>query len=194
MSEAEAVAGRLERVFEAIRRERMADLPIVNPALGVHAIGTQAFGETWLSLLVTPWCINVMLLPRDEAVAEGWATLQLGAAVGHVLPAGGFQFIVGEEAGLGRFQMCSLFSPVLEFEDDAAAVATAEAALEALFAAPEAAEPSEEARFMGALSEGRLPEELVEPAPAEPEATESPTPSRREMLTGSVSGRGAETG
>ena len=194
MSEAEAVAVRLERVFETIRRDRMADLPIVNPALGVHAIGTQAFGETWLSLLVTPWCINVMLLPRDEAVAEAWAALQLGAAVGHVLPAGGFRFIVGEEAGLGRFQMCSLFSPVLEFEDDAAAVATAEAALEALFAAPEEKRPSDEARFMGALSEGRLPEELVEPAPLEPQTAASPTPSRRAVLTGDLSSAGAETG
>jgi [NiFe] hydrogenase assembly HybE family chaperone len=48
-------------------------------------------------------------------------------------PAGRFDFLVGEEAGLGRYQMCSLFSPVLEFEDQEAARIAGRAALAALF-------------------------------------------------------------
>ncbi|MCU7925204.1 MAG: [NiFe]-hydrogenase assembly chaperone HybE [Candidatus Thiodiazotropha sp. (ex Dulcina madagascariensis)] len=48
------------------------------------------------------------------------------------LPAGPYEFILGEEAGIGRYQMCSLFSPVFEFADQATAVATAEAVMHAL--------------------------------------------------------------
>lgn len=207
MADAETAAARLECCFEAIRRERMHDVPILNPALEVRALGSRRFGACWLSVLVTPWFINVMLLPAEDAEADRWAALKIGESVKHVLPAGRFAFIVGEEAGLGRFQMCSLFSPVLEFEDQAAALAAAEAALAALFEPQEEEIAPEEQAFMGALSRGELPAELAAPEadPAEPDGgepgggdpgggdpAEPATPSRRALLTGTLSREEAE--
>ena len=51
---------------------------------------------------------------------------------GAPFPSGGHEFILGEEAGSGRCSMASLFSPVLEFAHQAAAPATARAALDML--------------------------------------------------------------
>ncbi|MBI4724048.1 MAG: [NiFe]-hydrogenase assembly chaperone HybE, partial [Rhodomicrobium sp.] len=101
--------------------------------LSVAAIGMRSFSGVWLSVLVTPWFINVMALPASEADAESWSRLASGTKVTRQLPAGAFEFICGSEDGIGPYQMCSLFSPVLEFENQEAAVAAAEAALDALF-------------------------------------------------------------
>ncbi|MEW8585440.1 MAG: [NiFe]-hydrogenase assembly chaperone HybE, partial [Candidatus Thiodiazotropha sp.] len=42
---------------------------------------------------------------------------------------GPYEFILGEEEGVGRYQMCSLFSPVFEFAAHATAGATADAVM-----------------------------------------------------------------
>jgi [NiFe] hydrogenase assembly HybE family chaperone len=111
----------------------MDGVPILNPRIEVEAIGTREWNGHWLTVLVTPWFINLMLLPQAEEQREAWRKLALGSSAAHVFPAGRFDFLVGEEEGLGRYQMCSLFSPVLEFEDHAAARIAGQAALEALF-------------------------------------------------------------
>jgi [NiFe] hydrogenase assembly HybE family chaperone len=132
-AEPDAIAARLEAAFERVHRERMQDVPILNRALGIKAIGTRAVEAGWLSALVTPWFINLMLLPRSPEETQHYRALQLGSTVAHRFPSGRFEFIVGEEGDLGRYQMCSLFSPVLEFESDDAARVTAESAIEVLF-------------------------------------------------------------
>jgi [NiFe] hydrogenase assembly HybE family chaperone len=132
-AELHAVAGRLEAAFERVHRERMHDVPILNAALGIKAVGTREAEAGWLSALVTPWFINLMLLPRTPEQTQDYRALQLGSTVVHSFPSGRFEFIVGEEGDLGRYQMCSLFSPVLEFESHGAALITAESAIAVLF-------------------------------------------------------------
>ncbi len=132
MAEAFDLAQKLEAVFGKVERERMQDVPILNPRLRVAVIGMRRFEANWIAVLVTPWFINVMLLPGNEEDAEAWS-VPTGTKVKHHLPAGTFEFICGTEEGLGPYRMCSLFSPVLQFESQDAAVATAEACLEALF-------------------------------------------------------------
>ncbi len=56
-----------------------------------------------------------------------------GTKLTRQFPAGAFEFIRASEDGIGPYQMCSLFSPVLEFESQEAALATADASLRALF-------------------------------------------------------------
>ncbi len=129
MNSAVEVARRLEQVFSTIERERMSDVPILNRELSVQAVGFCEWQDGWLGVLITPWFMNLMLLPSaDETPQHGHP----GEKVLHTLPSGDYEFIVGEEDGIGRYQMCSLFSPVFEFEDHAAAVATAEAVMAAL--------------------------------------------------------------
>jgi [NiFe] hydrogenase assembly HybE family chaperone len=168
------VSARLTQVFSKIHTERMDGVPILNPRLQVEAIGTREWQGRWLSVLVTPWFINLMLLTATDEEAQAWQGLGLGASTPHGFPAGRFDFIVGEEAGLGRYQMCSLFSPVMEFADQEAARVAAQAAMEALFDAD--------------LDEERI----KEPAPiatdvkaAETEQS-SPGVSRRGLLMGKI--------
>lgn len=123
-----AVAAKLEATFQAIHDERMAVVPIINPVLRVATVGTRRLGDDWLSILVTPWCMNIMLLPGSDR-ADHWPDWRLGGVLRRRLPTGDFSFICGEETTLGRFQLCSLFSPMLGFVDQEAAIATAEAAL-----------------------------------------------------------------
>ena len=124
---------KLEAVFGRIERERMSDIPILNKSLRIAAVGMRPFGEGWVCALVTPWFINLMLLPQTQDVAEAWGRASVGTKVGHDFPAGTFEFICGGDDELGPYRMCSLFSPVLQFENQEAALATAESALAALF-------------------------------------------------------------
>ncbi len=131
------ISGRLERCFKAIERERMAGIPILNRAIAVAAVGTRVWGDEWLSVLVTPWFMSIVLMPRIED-GETDRPVEVVAPVGTkqsaAFPSGRFEFICGHEPSLGAYRMCSLFSPMLEFADHDAAVATAAAALEALLA------------------------------------------------------------
>lgn len=169
---ARSVAARLEAVFTKVHQERMDGVPILNERLRVEAVGAHIWNKDWLAVLVTPWFINLMLMPTSDDAQAQWRPLSLGSTVPHSFPAGRFDFIVGEEAELGRYQMCSLFSPVLEFEDQEAAVLTARAALEALFNAE--------------LDEERKAELAQEQAAASGATTSTLAVTRRDLLRGQL--------
>jgi [NiFe] hydrogenase assembly HybE family chaperone len=120
----------LEARFATIWREHMQDVPMVNPALQVQAVGMAHWQHHWLGVLVTPWFMNLVLLPR---VVAHWHPIGERETRHYVFPAGVFEFIGSKDAVLGDYQACSLFSPMFEFADHEAAVATASSALAALF-------------------------------------------------------------
>ncbi len=122
-------APRLEATFTRIWRTRMAGLPFLNPALRVEAVGFRPWQGEWLGVLVTPWSINVVLMPGEGA----WPRLHIGEERIVAMPAGRFRFVAGADDELGEYHACSLFSPALEFADHETARATAEASLAALF-------------------------------------------------------------
>lgn len=122
-------AGRLENTFRGILETRMKGLPILNLALSVEAVGLRAWQGHWLGALVTPWFINLVVLPGDGA----WRSVPDRDSVWYAFPAGRFEFIAGSESGLGPYHACSLFSPVGEFGDHETARETARVALESLF-------------------------------------------------------------
>lgn len=123
------LAAGLETEFSRIQHERMADVPMLNPALQVEAVGFMAWEGYCLGILITPWFMNLMLLSPE---GDAWSHLPSGTCISHRFPSGTYEFILGEEARIGRYLMCSLFSPVFEFQDQAAAVATAKAVMENL--------------------------------------------------------------
>ncbi len=120
----------LEALFKRIHRERMTDMPMLNPALKVQAISFAPWNDKYLGVLVTPWFMNLMLLPHE---GDDWADLHVGESVSHAFPSGIYDFVVGIEEDIGRYQSCSLFSPVFEFDSQETAVAVAEAVLDALW-------------------------------------------------------------
>ena len=119
---------RLNAAYRAIAR-RMDGLDFVNPAIDVEAVAFAPWESHWLGVMVTPWCMNLMLLPRD---ASGWTSLPQGKKLRYVFPAGEFEFISSRDDAVGEYQMCSLISPVLELPDHATACQVAELARAAL--------------------------------------------------------------
>jgi [NiFe] hydrogenase assembly HybE family chaperone len=115
-------AQKLVDVFSEIARTRMADVPIINPALRVEAVGFQLWEGRWLGVLVTPWMINLMLLPGQDAPL---IRLALDQKTVWNFPSGAYEFMGLNEPAIGTCHMCSLISPVTEFatHEEAAAVA-----------------------------------------------------------------------
>ena len=113
---------KLEAVFNEIARTRMVDVPILNPALRVEAVGFRVWEGRWIGVLVTPWMINLVLLPGEAAPL---APLALGEKTSWDFPSGSYQFMGLNEPMLGVCHVCSLMSPVMDFatHEDARAVA-----------------------------------------------------------------------
>ncbi|MCB1484755.1 MAG: [NiFe]-hydrogenase assembly chaperone HybE [Hyphomicrobiaceae bacterium] len=171
------IAARLEAAFTKVWRERMDGVPILNPRLAVEAVGLREWNAHWLCALVTPWFINLILLPQNDP--PNWAALPVGEKMLHRFPAGRFEFIAGEEGDAGRYLMCSLFSPVLEFEDHEAARIAASASLDALFDATLDPDHDDQQKVDSATQEGATPAPPVDCA----EAKSAPL-SRRGFLSG----------
>ncbi|MFU8788067.1 MAG: [NiFe]-hydrogenase assembly chaperone HybE [Methylobacter sp.] len=121
----------LETTFNEILAKRMCGLPVINPALSVQAVGFNRFGEDWVGVLVTPWFMNLMLLPGVDSI---WHNQQPGTKIDRHFPQGAFEFTLGRETQIGTYAACSLFSPMFQFENQAAALAAAASALQGLLA------------------------------------------------------------
>lgn len=189
METLEAVTERLEDCFRSIAQERMAGIPILNNALDVEAVGMRERQNDWLCILVTPWFMNVMLLPKTGGEdARPSEAIRVGTKKNYPFPGGRFEFIRGNEDAIGPYWACSLFSPVLEFADHETAVAAAEAAMEAIFA--EAEEATEQEHEMAMIWAGKLPEAAAdEDATAETIATAPQTVSQENEESAKLSRR-----
>lgn len=153
-------SARVAAAFRRIQAERMADLPVMlNPALAVEAVGFRRHGEDWLGVLVTPWAMNLILLP---ATGQGWQMPPDNRRRFVRFPSGDYAFLGGEEPEIGQYQICALIAAMGQFVDQETAVLTARAALIALLQEPAAPGP-------------------------EPAAAEAPSsPARRGFLTGRI--------
>ncbi len=128
---------RLNAAYRVIAR-RMEGLNFVNPAVEVEAVAFAPWDAHWLGVMVTPWFINLMLLPRDPG---GWTSLPHGKKCSYRFPAGDYTFISSRDESIGEHQMCSLISPLLEIPDHATARQVAELARAALLDPANAAVP-----------------------------------------------------
>ena len=165
-------AGALRHAFEIVHRDRMRDVPVLNPVLSVETVGFRPWREHWLGILITPWFMNLVLMPR---VPAAWQPIGERETRHHVFPAGVFEFIGAREQTIGDYQACSLFSPMFEFADQREARATALAALDALFdpASRESIGPPPASTPAAAPA-----------APADASASNPPSLSKREFLFG----------
>jgi [NiFe] hydrogenase assembly HybE family chaperone len=142
------VVQNLESVFSEIARTRMVDVPILNPALRVEAVGFRVWEGLWAGVLVTPWTINLVLLPGQDTRLDA---LALDEKKEWQFPSGKYEFMGLNEPAIGTCHICSLISPVTEFVTHEEALAVAQEIIIGLFAAQhdELASRIDEARLKG---------------------------------------------
>jgi len=126
-------ADAVEEAFSRIQREQMADVPILNSALSVEAVDFQRWQGHWLGIVVTPWCMSMLMVPGS---ADHWVSTGDNKRRFVRFPAGDFAFLGSAETELGEYQSCPLFSPMGQFASQSAATMTARASLIALLTVP----------------------------------------------------------
>jgi [NiFe] hydrogenase assembly HybE family chaperone len=143
-----AVAQKLESVFSEIAHTRMADVPILNPALRVEIIGFREWEGRWVGVLVTPWMINLVLMPGQDAPL---IPLALDEKKLWDFPSGAYEFMGLNEPAIGTCHICPLISPVMEFATHEEALSVAQQIIIGLFSAQhdELATRIDEARLKG---------------------------------------------
>lgn len=159
-------AARLEQMYLHIWSTSMHDLPFVNSALSVEAVGfrrwqsanSSAHGTPprlpampaddagdaagdWVGAVITPWFINLFLLPGGGNL---WSDLASGERCHINFPIGPLEFIADYNvaAEVPAYQYCPLFAPPGQIVSQTAARAAATAALDALFHSPCAEDPN----------------------------------------------------
>ncbi|MQT15358.1 [NiFe]-hydrogenase assembly chaperone HybE [Segnochrobactrum spirostomi] len=123
-------ARRFEATFREIHAGQMRGVPLVNETLGVRAIGFRPYEGRIIGVLVTPWFMNIVLVPGPD---DNWAKLVTGSREILDFPSGEYEFLGANRTETGPYKACSLFSPMLEFTSMLQAEDTARAALAALF-------------------------------------------------------------
>lgn len=151
-------AVRLESMFLHIWTTSMRDLPFINAALSVEAVGFRrwnsqessrasmvdppplaastsdvdcALGD-WVGAVITPWFINLFVLPGGGNL---WSDRRSGERCQINFPIGPLEFIAdySPSAVIPSYQYCPLFAPPSQIASQAAARAAAIAALDAMF-------------------------------------------------------------
>lgn len=120
----------LRHHFERVHTERMAGIPLLNPALRVEAVGflwaAQADGAVGTvpvaeGVLITPWFMSLVrlplpVLPHGNQVARSFVR-DFGCER--------FDFIGAHDEAIGYHETCALFSPMAGFPSQDVARQTA---------------------------------------------------------------------
>lgn len=178
LAHVEALSAALVADFREIWHARMRDVPLVNKALGVEAVGFASHGGRPLGVLVSPWCMNLVMLP---ARGEDWSALVPGEKEVIGFPSGEYEFLHNVRPMVGGYKACSLFSPMADFASQLQAVEVARAVMVQLFLAENRAETDRSAEIRAARTAA-----LAEAAPGAdaPDAA----PSRRKVISAGLAG------
>ena len=161
--------------FLQVWETAMHDMPFVNPALAVEVAGFQRVDGDWIGVVITPWFINLFLLPGGGNL---WADWPSGEQRSVSLPVGAMDFIAdnpGADAALPAYQYCPLVTPVQSVADQAAAREIAVAAMATVLAPPPLSEPGHDS--------------AAEAVAASPPMTEAPASSPRRGFLRKLAGR-----
>ena len=175
---------RLVADFTEVWHSTMRDVPLVNKALRVEAVGFRRYEGQILGVLVSPWFMNLIMLPDGQ----DWSGLVAGEKEVIGFPSGDYEFLHNTRDMIGGYKACSLFSPMGDFARQKDATDVARAVMEALFDPAHQADTDRAADIRAAREAELAP-------PEEDEAEEiavDPAPTRRAVLTGGLAqGEGA---
>jgi [NiFe] hydrogenase assembly HybE family chaperone len=121
---------RLEAVYRDTVLPRMQELPVFNAALQVEARGFRTRGSHCSGVLITPWCMNLVLLPVD---GDSWVGRAPGSRIEVAFPAGTYRLTLSLPAGGQPHLGLTLFTTVLAFPDQDIAREVADDILQRLY-------------------------------------------------------------
>jgi [NiFe] hydrogenase assembly HybE family chaperone len=132
--EARALGEKFEEAFRELHRGKMRDVPFLNKAIQVQAIGFRPYeddviGRSTLGVLLTPWFMNLIVVPDEKPDPAP----QIGTKSYVSFPSGKYEFIWSHRDETGPYRACSLFSPVQELASQLKAVEIGVEVLKALF-------------------------------------------------------------
>ncbi len=117
---------KLLKSFDFIYKNKMQNIPIINQNLKVETIGFQNFLKYELGVLITPWFMNIILAPRQKndiyPQENKIRKIIEGRKIKITLPQASYNFLIQSDDILGFYLSCSLFSPMLDFENQQQAV------------------------------------------------------------------------
>ena len=103
--------------FETIYVEHMQNLPVVNKALQVEAVGFHDYHGDQLGVLITPWFMNLILLPG----VDSWSGSKQGDTASIDFPSRRIEFAVSHDKMLGTYLSAVAFRGVVELDDQSKA-------------------------------------------------------------------------
>ncbi|WP_169583569.1 [NiFe]-hydrogenase assembly chaperone HybE [Rhodobacter capsulatus] len=175
--------------FREIWHAKMRDVPLVNKALSIEAVGFRSHAGRGLGVLVSPWFMNLILLPAE---GEDWSGLIPGAKEDVHFPSGTYEFIHNRREMVGGYKACSLCSTMGDFQTQMQAVDLARAVMIELFKAENRAETDRAAEIRATRAADLA---AVEAAEAEAAAAEARVealaqPTRRRLISAGLAGEG----
>jgi len=154
----EQVANILEQTFTKIQHESMQDVPILNNRLKVQTLGFQEYQGRIIGIVITPWLMNVVMLPK---AGDDWELLALGHKQFHEFPSRNYRFMVNDIEGIGYCQTHSLFSPMNDFKCQQQAENAAQEFIDKLLLKGEAtAEDQVDEELLGKIMRGEETPEI----------------------------------
>ncbi len=129
MQDLQTISQTLEHTFTGILNEQMQGIPILNSAIKVQTLGFQVYQGRVLGIIITPWLMNVVLLPKAD---EDWSNMELGHKQPQQFPSRTYKFMVNDIDGIGPCQTHSLYSPMRDFASHEQAVNAAQDFLDKL--------------------------------------------------------------
>lgn len=104
--------------FREIGETSMRDLPLYNPDLEVESVGFRTLEDQWVGVLITPWFMNLLRLPKQKARMD---MARIGRKAKATLPSGEHQLMQGGDEVIGSYESLSLHSPMSAFKTQEAA-------------------------------------------------------------------------
>lgn len=114
--------------FTDIWHSKMKDVPIVNHAIHVQAVGFTPWNGGALGVLIAPWFMNLVFLPGEQQSKKNPMEKEV-----ITFPSGRYEFIHNSRPLIGPYMACSLFSPMNDFTSQLQAVDVAKAVMIELF-------------------------------------------------------------
>lgn len=187
----DAQVARLVADFHEVWHAKMRDVPLVNKALAVEAVGFASHAGRGLGVLVSPWFMNLIVLPAE---GEDWSGLTPGAKENITFASGTYEFIHNLREMVGGYKACSLFSPMGEFQSQMQATDVARAILVELFKAENRAETDRAAEIRAGRAAEQAALEAAERAEAEEAARVEALakPTRRQLISAGLSEENSE--